>query len=1285
MALALLLIAGSAMAPAAVPKFLVQVGEGGAGAGQIENARGVATDPDTGQLYVADLSTPRVEEFTPWGEFVKAFGWDVAPGAVDEEQEVWLRATAGQFRLTFGASTTSDLPFDADAEEVEAALNALPSVSSGGGSVTVEGGPGGIAGTTPSVYIVRFGGSLAGTDVAELAASNGAAPLSGGAPNTLLEVRTRANGTPGGTGFEACTAASGCKKGVAGVGAGQFTAPSGIAVDSSGHVYVFERQNLRLQKFTSAGEFVYMVGKGVDKTDKGNICTRAQLEGGDVCGAGVAGTGNGEFSVQSVIGVAGDYVDISPTGTVYVGDKDRIQAFEPDGAFLGQISFASVNAKDSRLPASGNPGALAVDPVSGDVYFAFAQGVLEQEKVHGVYRLDEAGELVDVLEAVGPKAPGNFDSPESLATDSEGNVFLALFPFVNQAQQPHRVMEFDPAGDILIPFSEGFNSTSTQLPGLAVNSAGDVLVANGAAGFVNVYGPAPLELEPPPRVPPTIVDQFATSVKLTEAVVKAKINPHLWADTTYYVEYGTGSCPGACTKAPLSPVLLTDEIVDAAITTEGISLAGLSANTTYHYRFVAEGGGGGPVFGSERTFTTGKEAGPPPSCPENEAFRTGASALLPDCRAYEMVSPVDKGGADIVTLCQLLCYPSALNQSAPDANLFTYSAYRAFAEPRSAPFSSQYLAARTTSGWSTTSITPPQEGPPEFGDASDGDTMFKAFTPDLEKALVLQSRGPALSPGSEFPNVYLRDNVAGTYSPLVSGQALAGLPNPAFPEVQGLTPDGRCGIFRAKDKLVDEAKEGLTQLYESCEGVLSLVSILPDDTASSQPSSAGTPGTTSQNRSGSLFHAISEDGNRVFWSEASSGPGSLYLRLVSAGKTIVLSTPRARFTGASSDGTRAFFVPIEGPDLGELIEATIDGAGNLTTSSVAAEVEGVMGMSDDATRVYFVSRQDLDGGGAAQAGQANLYLHESGGEELVATLAAKDVSGANVSVVADEPIRRTSRVTPDGLHVAFMSLAPLTGYDNLDAETGEPDAEVFLYDAGADELICASCNPTGARPTGREILAAESDKPAGISAAAHIPTFESQLYGSRVLADDGNRLFFQSFEALAPADENGLQDVYQWEPSGVGTCSEDDASYQSQSGGCVEMISSGDATRDATFVDADADGSDVFFATNASLLAQDKGLVDIYDARVDGGFPQVTVPEGCEGEACQPEVPAPVTSAPGSTSSGPGNPPPSPRKPRCPKGKLRAKRGSKVRCVPNRHKQHHRKNGPARKSRRAEG
>ncbi len=60
----------------------------------------------------------------------------------------------------------------------------------------------------------------------------------------------------------------------------------------------------------------------------------------------------------------------------------------------------------------------------------------------------------------------------------------------------------------------------------------------------------------------------------------------------------------------------------------------------------------------------------------------------------------------------------------------------------------------------------------------------------------------------------------------------------------------------------------------------------------------------------------------------------------------------------------------------------------------------------------------------------------------------------------------TSRVSPNGRYLAFMSERSLTGYDNRDAAVACPDEEVFLYDASSNRLVCASCDPTGARPTG---------------------------------------------------------------------------------------------------------------------------------------------------------------------------------------------------------------------------
>jgi hypothetical protein len=139
-------------------------------------------------------------------------------------------------------------------------------------------------------------------------------------------------------------------------------------------------------------------------------------------------------------------------------------------------------------------------------------------------------------------------------------------------------------------------------------------------------------------------------------------------------------------------------------------------------------------------------------------------------------------------------------------------------------------------------------------------------------------------------------------------------------------------------------------------------------------------------------------------------------------------------------------------------------------------------------------------------------------------------------------------------------------------------------------------------------------------------------YKPRNLTADGNRLYFDSFDALAPQDSNNDRDVYQWEAQGVGSCA--------TPGGCVNLISSGRSEEGASFVDASADGSDVFFTTDDSLVLSDPGSVDLYDARVGGGFPVAPVPIPCLGDSCQPLPGEPEDPTPGTLLVKPqGNPP----------------------------------------------
>ncbi len=222
----------------------------------------------------------------------------------------------------------------------------------------------------------------------------------------------------------------------------------------------------------------------------------------------------------------------------------------------------------------------------------------------------------------------------------------------------------------------------------------------------------------------------------------------------------------------------------------------------------------------------------------------------------------------------------------------------------------------------------------------------------------------------------------------------------------------------------------------------------------------------------------------------------------------------------------------------------------------------------------------------------------------------------------------TARVTPDGLGLVFMSDGSLTGYDNRNAETGGREQEVYAYNASSGALSCASCRSTGARPTGA------SNIPGGTAYE-----ISRAVYQSRVLSDvgpdgarRGDRVFFDSSDAIVPQATNGKQNVYEWEEDGVGSCS--------QAGGCVSLISSGTSSSESSFVDASADGSDVFFLAYAQLVPQDTDdLVDVYDAREGGGFSGPPASLSCTGTGCQ-GVPAapPIFATPSSvTFNGVGN------------------------------------------------
>jgi phosphodiesterase/alkaline phosphatase D-like protein len=762
-------------------------------------------------------------------------------------------------------------------------------------------------------------------------------------------------------------------------------------------------------------------------------------------------------------------------------------------------------------------------------------------------------------------------------------------------------------------------------------------------------------------VAPAPVDAtFVTEVSATGATLHTRINA-LGHDTRYYFQYGTQDCaqdPSGCTDTPVAP---GGDIGEGSEDVEReVALSGLVPGTSYHYRVLASNGLG-VSEGPERTFTTRVE---------------DRTLALPDARAWELVTPPDKEGAPVEALTR----EGGLIVAAEGGDALTYlvdNALGSAVEGNRSPEWQQILATRGPSAWSSKDIATPSlraEGA-QPGAAPE----YQFFTPDLATALVEPAgRGggmaePPLAPGVKQATPYLRDNASGTFLPLVTEANTA--PGTNFGEAVhfvSATPDLSHVVINSSTPLT--GRGSAAGLYEWSGGVLRFVSSLPNG-APSSPAELG--------YYHAVAHAISNDGSRIIWTkkEESNATGHLYLRDTVKNQTIQLDAAQgvaepwkgsAQFQWASSDASRVFFSdkqrltpdstaePNTEPPSADLYECEIaEENGRLVChlrdltvdhnqGQHAAVQYFVLGASEDGTSVYLIAQGVLAANRngndeTAQPGEANLYeLHYDGAQwstTFIATLSREDSpewEGFRVGNTA----HLTARVSPNGRYLAFMSAAPITGYDNVDASPeakGARDEEVFLYDSATASLGCVSCNLSGARPEGvldveeaGEGLGLLVDRVGawlGHRLAGNIPGWTAQsiasaLFQSRYLSDQG-RLYFNSPDDLVPAAENHKEDVYQYEPSGVGSC-------QSGSGGCVSLISGGSSDRESAFIEATPDGSNVFFLTDARLLPrQDTDTAfDIYDARECSALspclspPQAEEAPCAETRTCRPAEPA---------------------------------------------------------------
>ncbi len=581
---------------------------------------------------------------------------------------------------------------------------------------------------------------------------------------------------------------------------------------------------------------------------------------------------------------------------------------------------------------------------------------------------------------------------------------------------------------------------------------------------------------------------------------------------------------------------------------------------------------------------------------------TGTALALPDGRGWELVTPVEKNGGQVGPPGSIA--GGGVLQAVANGGALTYSARASFGtDPAGAPLASQYLARRGAAGWSTDNLTAPIFS--GTYDLSDQGVPYQIFSSDLARAFVLngdhcrgEAEGCAVAnpplPGTDAPagyqNYYLWE--AGTFEAILGSADIAGRGlDPATFDLRlvGVAPDLRTAVFASCSALASNATDGCG------EGKGNLYRRGPDGGLTSLNA---TPGAELAAPAG----AISTDGSRIYWQDQVTD--NLYVRDGNTTRQVDAGAGGGgTFEAASTDGATAYYSK----------------AGNLwryqtasdTSAQIASGIEGVLAASSNGDRVYFQDAAGLQ------------YWMGGSVHEIAPGAAAADPSTYPAAT-------GRARVSNDGSRLLFVSDEELTGYQNLDKVTGQPDSQVFLFDAAPDTLRCVSCNPTGKRPIGPSTIP-------GAIANGGAPG-SVQAYKPRALSANGRRVFFDSADTLVSTDSNalpatgtGVADAYQWEAQGEGDCI--------RSGGCVALLSNGALPSGASFADASADGADAYFLTAGSLLPSDPGSMDLYDARVGGGFAEPAPPIPCEADACQILPSAPTDPTVTTLLAGAGNPP----------------------------------------------
>jgi hypothetical protein len=668
------------------------------------------------------------------------------------------------------------------------------------------------------------------------------------------------------------------------IGAGELTAPAGLAVDSaSGDLYVADPGSSNVYRFDAAGApepftatttnelgpFTFPEGAqqvAVDNSaTSGNgghfyVADGATVKAFDAAGEPAPFSATASYLSGNEItgGPTGDFIKVGSVavgseGDIYVSDAEQsvVLIYAPSGEYLTSITeelvvpflaapdstgvvyagYPVIEYSHAFIPSSNPPGSSTTF-ASKELSFLPGTGFAVEGGTNQVYSSNSPS----------PQSPTSITQYASFA---DGNGPLNTFGAEQLAAG---------VGGIAAAGSTGL-------------SAGEIYVATGAQ--VDRFGPL--------TTVPDVVTETAMLVDSTSgsATLAGTVNPDGIPLTACAFDYGPTAAYGQSVECEGGPGAVGAGERPKPVTAR---LTGLAPGN-YHFRLVAANANGPAAPSADLTFDT--EAAPPAeSCP-NEALRIGASALLPECRAYEMVSPPDKNGGRVS-----LGYAA---RTAASGNAIQFESTSAFAGAEANSVNA-YIARREGGNWTTAGIDAPQFNPGVILELTS-----LAASENLEKTLQWSIR--AVAPGAVEGNVnlYLRDNATGVRTLIATHPQSRALDEEVDFEggriYGGGTPDWSRLFLGSKTALTPDAVEGETNYYEFADGRLKLVNL-----ATLRP-------LPYEDKAGALASA---DGSSVYFAEA----GSLYRYDVAGGTLTGLTTgpnPEVvKVVSVSEDGSRLY-------------------------------------------------------------------------------------------------------------------------------------------------------------------------------------------------------------------------------------------------------------------------------------------------------------------------------------------------------------------------------------------